>query len=908
MATAFVSQKKKSFKYVVGDNFGASLTGSTRAPSVLNRNRSFAKPGINYKISDTWTDEGHAASAIQRTYRGHLLRERFRGLINENAITYQSLMDALETVAVWHLGWNRFFTHCLVVACLIVTVYVQIYQFTPTAFDVDSALITRLDDIGASSLVTDPVTFFDFLLATIDTFYQEEMVDSDYCNQTLETYCNSDSSSDDAVFESILGSNCSVISELDEESDLDYIDQSNRLLGATFVSQTRKEARNCSAKVLAIDTFLQKKDRVVRVCLDEDVEETNFILDSCPGAPTPLIFGPTSCLTNNTDEEFVYQTSPAATGFIFPIHAGKVYALPYKALNCKIERMKRLGWLDYRSKNVCLLVALFNKQDQGRLILYQECFHFMNGGRVDNQRSVSSTSLYADPSTAVMMTWFLVVVILVKQCFDTFSFLHGRLELCRRRRRAQKLRIMETFISSTPNLLILVGSAVFLAIVDVVGNVNPGTSATGTLNDFTDTLVQTNLAVQLWVAYTTIISIALIMMLFKSLSLLDFHPTSAVVSGTLKKASNSLLCFFAIFALVVLNYALVGMILLGRSRYEFSTFGLAINTLLFAALGELQQLETLVFYTRVDAEYVTVIQALYFWSYILLVTILLMNVLLSIIVGAFVNLQDKTEKSLDSRPILSLQRSLFTSVRIWLDGVSVIVRRFCNLFGSSSSCSCSQKKRRRVDSSEIEIPPLILQTSWEKLVNFPKQYLQQPADHSVESTGKTRDSLQDIFNNTKTVELIILWCRGHSRMGKLLKFGIHLRGLDPDSEALKGHTVYLLESIMRRMGESSHNNRSVGGGGATISSTASGSTRVLMIGPMIERTEVVESEGEDGDNFERGKQLLHNRRLLPHEPNRVDLNVNHHTEEQVVHSVVKKNLAVVTNQQMLAENDLINMV
>jgi len=66
-----------------------------------------------------------------------------------------------------------------------------------------------------------------------------------------------------------------------------------------------------------------------------------------------------------------------------------------------------------------------------------------------------------------------------------------------------------------------------------------------------------------------------------------------------------------------------------------------------------------------------------------------------------------------------------------------------------------------------------------------------------------------------------------------------------------------------------------------------------MIGPMIERTEVVESEGEDGDNFERGKQLLHNRRLLPHEPNRVDLNVNHHTEEQVEPSIVKKHSLVV---------------
>ena len=104
---------------------------------------------------------------------------------------------------------------------------------------------------------------------------------------------------------------------------------------------------------------------------------------------------------------------------------------------------------------------------------------------------------------------------------------------------------------------------------------------------------------------------------------------------------------------------------------------------------------------------------------------------------------------------------------------------------------------------------------------------------------------------------------------------------------------------MRRMGENSHNNRS-GGGGATISSTASESTRVLM----IERKEVVEAKGEDSDSFERGKQLLHNRRL--YHTNQTEL-MNHTTEEQVGHSVVKKNLTVVTSQQKLAENALITL-
>ena len=78
-------------------------------------------------------------------------------------------------------------------------------------------------------------------------------------------------------------------------------------------------------------------------------------------------------------------------------------------------------------------------------------------------------------------------------------------------------------------------------------------------------------------------------------------------------------------------------------------------------------------------------------------------------------------------------------------------------------------------------------------------------------------------------------------MAKLRKFGIHLRGLDPDSEALKGHTVYLLESIMKRMGESSHRTSAFGN-----NSTSSGSCRHSLGGTKLNSLmeEAVDDKGK----------------------------------------------------------------
>jgi len=215
----------------------------------------------------------------------------------------------------------------------------------------------------------------------------------------------------------------------------------------------------------------------------------------------------------------------------------------------------------------------------------------------------------------------------------------------------------------------------------------------------------------------------------------------------------------------------------------------------------------LIFNFNFDDEYVVVIQALFLWSYICLVTILLMNVLLSIIVGAFVDMQEKSERSLEGKPVIGFYRSFGMSLRFWLDGLFIYSKRLCSTYCQCSccqrrhlTCCCCRKtpKRHQLKSHQSEGVDA-QETPWERLVDFGVKY-RLPT--GFETTKVVRRRLLRVFGSETTVELIIRWCRTNTRSERLQKFGFHLRGVDPDSQVFKGHTAYLLESILKRLGAS----------------------------------------------------------------------------------------------------------
>lgn len=158
----------------------------------------------------------------------------------------------------------------------------------------------------------------------------------------------------------------------------------------------------------------------------------------------------------------------------------------------------------------------------------------------------------------------------------------------------------------------------------------------------------------LWSAYNSMIAsvnmlnwyfalngINILLLIARILRLMDFQPRLGVVTRSLWLAGPDLIHFFIVAAMVFIGYAMMAHLIFGNAIEKFASFGNSVNTCFEMLLGnidvnnELRALEGLQ----------GVAGALFFWSYELLVFMVLLNFLLAIIVDAFSEVKEKTHET-----------------------------------------------------------------------------------------------------------------------------------------------------------------------------------------------------------------------------------------------------------------------
>ncbi|KAK3737773.1 hypothetical protein QZH41_012212 [Actinostola sp. cb2023] len=128
-----------------------------------------------------------------------------------------------------------------------------------------------------------------------------------------------------------------------------------------------------------------------------------------------------------------------------------------------------------------------------------------------------------------------------------------------------------------------------------------------------------------WVSATC--SLAVFFSFLKFLRLLRFNRRMALLTQTLKQASKPLFYFFIYFSIIFLAYALFGFSIFSMSDKNYASFQRTIVTLFGMTLGEFD------FHALMQAN--RIFGPLYFFSYVVLILFILMNVFLSIIVDTF---------------------------------------------------------------------------------------------------------------------------------------------------------------------------------------------------------------------------------------------------------------------------------
>ena len=129
--------------------------------------------------------------------------------------------------------------------------------------------------------------------------------------------------------------------------------------------------------------------------------------------------------------------------------------------------------------------------------------------------------------------------------------------------------------------------------------------------------------------------LSLLFMIVRLLKSLNYHPKLAIVSNTIGGAAEDLFHFSIVFVIVLCVYSFMGMVIAGRQMVEFATFERATINLALVSMGEFGSFEELYLISPV-------VGTLFFFSYIAIVTVLMMNIILSIVVESFVRASAKS--------------------------------------------------------------------------------------------------------------------------------------------------------------------------------------------------------------------------------------------------------------------------
>ena len=138
--------------------------------------------------------------------------------------------------------------------------------------------------------------------------------------------------------------------------------------------------------------------------------------------------------------------------------------------------------------------------------------------------------------------------------------------------------------------------------------------------------------------YYAINGINILLLISRVLKLMDFQPRLGVVTRSLALAGPDLAHFVLVCGMVFVGYAMMAHLIFGNNIQAFSSFGSSVDTCFEILLGEIG--------VNAELRALTGLQGLagtlFFWSFELLVFMVLLNFLLAIIVDAFSEVKENT--------------------------------------------------------------------------------------------------------------------------------------------------------------------------------------------------------------------------------------------------------------------------
>jgi hypothetical protein len=145
---------------------------------------------------------------------------------------------------------------------------------------------------------------------------------------------------------------------------------------------------------------------------------------------------------------------------------------------------------------------------------------------------------------------------------------------------------------------------------------------------------------EIMMEYMYVNGLCLILIILRTLQMLDFQKRMGLVTRTIQNAFSDLMHFGILFILVISCYAFMGFHMFGSTIIEFSTPEASYHTIVDLMFGDLASKGALFQHqNRTTA-------LLFYYTFMMFVTIILMNVLLAIIVEAYMDVKKGTAHSM----------------------------------------------------------------------------------------------------------------------------------------------------------------------------------------------------------------------------------------------------------------------
>jgi hypothetical protein len=150
-----------------------------------------------------------------------------------------------------------------------------------------------------------------------------------------------------------------------------------------------------------------------------------------------------------------------------------------------------------------------------------------------------------------------------------------------------------------------------------------------------------------------LLSIDILLMMVQLYKYFRFSRRLAMLSNALALAAPDILHLFITFVQFVVGFACAGHLGFGRDNPTFATLGSTLNTILLWTIGSLSEPPSA---TKHDLAYF-----LFFWLYVVMGHLIIINVLLSIIIDAWMRVKEESD---DYRRVRNLLMGTASATRV----------------------------------------------------------------------------------------------------------------------------------------------------------------------------------------------------------------------------------------------------